>query len=71
MQEELIQSEFAEPASLQRAIELVSSAGGVERSRQLARAEADKALKALELLPPSRAKRSLQLMVDYVIDRIY
>lgn len=47
------------------------SAGGVERARQLAREEADKALAALEALPPSRAKRSLQLMVDYVLDRIY
>jgi len=71
LQEELIQSEFAEPGSLQRAIDLVVSTGGVERARQLARDEADKALKALAVLPPSRAKRSLELMVDYVLDRIY
>jgi all-trans-nonaprenyl-diphosphate synthase len=71
LQEELIQSEFSEPNSLQRAIELVSSAGGVEEARRLAREEADKALAALAVLPPSRSKRSLQLMVDYVLDRIY
>lgn len=71
LQEELVQSEFSEPASLQRAVELVTSAGGVERARQLARDEADKALAALSVLPPSDAKRSLELMVDYVLDRIY
>ena len=71
MQEELIQSEFAEPDSLKRAIDLVVSAGGVEAARQLARDEADKALAAIKVLPPSPAKRSLELMVDYVLDRIY
>jgi all-trans-nonaprenyl-diphosphate synthase len=69
--EELIQTEFSEPESLQRAIDLVVSTGGVEAARQLARDEADKALAALQVLPPSRAKRSLELMVDYVLDRIY
>lgn len=47
------------------------SAGGVEAARQLARDEADKALAAIKVLPPSPAKRSLELMVDYVLDRIY
>ena len=70
-QEELIQSEFAEPDSLKRAIDIVVSAGGVETARQLARDEADKALAAIKVLPPSPAKRSLELMVDYVLDRIY
>lgn len=70
-QEELIQSEFAEPDSLKRAIELVVSSGGVEAARQLARDEADKALAAINVLPASPAKRSLELMVDYVLDRIY
>lgn len=69
--EELIQSEFKEPESLQRAIDLVVTTGGVEAARQLAREEADKALAALSVLAPSRAKRSLELMVDYVLDRIY
>ncbi|KAI8472316.1 MAG: chloroplast Clp protease [Monoraphidium minutum] len=68
---ELIESEFAEDGSLDRAISLVSSAGGVEAARQLAREEADKALAALAVLPASRARRSLELMVDYVLDRIY
>lgn len=47
------------------------SSGGVEAARQLARQEADKALAALSVLPAGRAKRSLELMVDYVLDRIY
>lgn len=70
-QEELIQSEFSEPGSLQRAVDLVVSSGGVDAARRLAREEADKALAALAVLPASRAKRSLELMVDYVLDRIY
>ena len=45
--------------------------GGIDQARQLARDEADKALASLAVLPPSRAKRSLELMVDYVLDRIY
>lgn len=69
--EELIQSEFSEPGSLQRAVDLVVSSGGVDAARRLAREEADKALAALAVLPASRAKRSLELMVDYVLDRIY
>jgi all-trans-nonaprenyl-diphosphate synthase len=47
------------------------SSGGVDAARRLAREEADKALAALAVLPASRAKRSLELMVDYVLDRIY
>lgn len=70
-QAELIDSEFAEERALQRAIDLVSAAGGVEAARALAREEADKALAALATLPASRARRSLELMVDYVLDRIY
>jgi geranylgeranyl pyrophosphate synthase len=32
---------------------------------------AAQALDALQCLPPSPAKRSLEMMVDYVLDRLY
>jgi all-trans-nonaprenyl-diphosphate synthase len=68
---ELIDSEFTEDGSLERALQLVTEAGGIEAARQLARQEADLALAALACLPDGQPKRSLQLMVEYVLDRIY
>jgi all-trans-nonaprenyl-diphosphate synthase len=37
----------------------------------LARDEADLAIQALECLPPSEERASLQAMVDYVLVRMY
>lgn len=74
MREELldiIQSEFVEEGSLARALELVQQGGGIDEARRLARAEADTALAALASVPDGPSKRSLQLMVDYVLDRLY
>jgi all-trans-nonaprenyl-diphosphate synthase len=45
--------------------------GGIEAARKLAREEGDAALRCLESLSDSPAKRSLQAMVDYVLYRIY
>lgn len=68
---ELIENEFQEAGDLEKALELVRRGGGIETARTLARQEADLALAALDCLPDSDAKRSLQLMVDYVLDRLY
>ncbi len=68
---DIIGSEFVEEGSLQRALQLVELGGGIEASRQLARKEADAALASLEGLTDCPAKRSLQLMVEYVLHRIY
>lgn len=68
---ELIQSEFIEPGSLQRAMELVEIGGGLQAARRLARAEADLALESLKCLDDCPAKRSLEDMVGYVLDRLY
>lgn len=46
-------------------------AGGMAEAQRLARKEADIALRSLEVLPEGPAKRSLQLMVDYVLYRLY
>eukprot|EP00879_Flechtneria_rotunda_P017968 GHRR01018832.1.p1 GENE.GHRR01018832.1~~GHRR01018832.1.p1 ORF type:complete len:206 (+),score=67.66 GHRR01018832.1:297-914(+) len=67
----LIQSEFTEPCSLQQALGLVRKVGGIEEARQLAQQEARLAREALSGLPDGPARRSLDLMVDYVLDRIY
>ncbi len=68
---ELIEGEFGEDGDLEKALQLVYAAGGIEKARQLARQEADKALQSLDCLPDSSAKRSLQLMVSYVLERLY
>ncbi|GAX84683.1 hypothetical protein CEUSTIGMA_g12104.t1 [Chlamydomonas eustigma] len=67
----LIDSEFLEEGSLQQALKLVESTGGLSSAKALARQEADLALSALDVLPDGASKRSLVLMVDYVLDRIY
>lgn len=69
--EELIQSEFTEEGSLQQALQLVHSTGGIQAARDLAEAEADLARQALGVLKDCPAKRSLELMVDYVLERIH
>jgi all-trans-nonaprenyl-diphosphate synthase len=68
--EGLIDEEFQEEGSLQRAIQLVQESGGIAAARKLARQEADMALENLTGLPDSPAKRSLELMVEYVLDRL-
>ncbi|EFJ51461.1 hypothetical protein VOLCADRAFT_57046 [Volvox carteri f. nagariensis] len=68
---DIISSEFVEEGSLERALELVRETGGIEEARLLARQQADMALAALECLPEGPSRRSLRLMVDYVLERIY
>ncbi|KAK9807153.1 hypothetical protein WJX73_001026 [Symbiochloris irregularis] len=67
----LIQRRFSEQGDTQHAIQLIKQSGGLDAARQLARQEADQALLALECLPACPSKRSLELMVDYVLDRLY
>ena len=67
----LIDSRFKKDGSLQEALDIVKEDGGIEQARQLAREEADKALSQLEVLPPSEAKDSMGLMVEYVLERLY
>lgn len=69
--EAIIQSEFTEQDALQRALELVQSAGGIQAARELAEREGNLARQALSCLSDCQAKRSLELMVDYVLERIH
>ena len=59
------------PRAVQVALGMVSSSGGIDMARALARSEGDAALRCLEGLPDCPSKRSLQMMVDYVLDRLY
>lgn len=68
---EIIDSEFQEDGSLERALAIVGETGGIDASFRLARQEADLALASLECLPDCPSKHSLQLMVSYVLDRLY
>ena len=70
---ELIEGEFPDgERDLAKAMELVTKSGGLDAARALARSEADAARKALYPLPDgSEAKASLELMVEYVLDRLY
>jgi len=69
--EALIESEFTEEGALQQALALVDKAGGIAAARQLAEREGQLARQALNVLDDSPAKRSLELMVDYVLERIH
>mmetsp|Transcript_16755 Transcript_16755/g.42003 ORF Transcript_16755/g.42003 Transcript_16755/m.42003 type:complete len:443 (-) Transcript_16755:203-1531(-) len=68
---DIIDGEFQEPGSMDRALEIIAEVGGIDAAFRLAREEADLALSSLEGLPDTPSKRSLQLMVDYVLDRLY
>jgi all-trans-nonaprenyl-diphosphate synthase len=67
---ELIDSEFQEEGGLQEALRLVDTTGGLEAARQLAKQHGDDARKALHRLPPCEAKRGLDCMIEYVLQRI-
>ncbi|GAB4820112.1 hypothetical protein N2152v2_007158 [Parachlorella kessleri] len=68
---QLIKGRFKEEGTLQQALALIHEGGGIARSRQLAREEGRTALAALSCLPDTPSKRSLERMVDYVLDRLY
>lgn len=63
--------EFTEENALPRALQLVEQAGGIAAARELAEREGQMARDALKGLTESDAKRSLMLMVDYVLERIH
>jgi all-trans-nonaprenyl-diphosphate synthase len=66
----LIENQFENEGDLQKAIDIVGE-HGIEEARRLAKQEGDIALASLRQLPDSEAKRSLEAMVGYVLERIY
>ncbi|KAI3427622.1 uncharacterized protein J3R85_009478 [Psidium guajava] len=67
---EIIESEFCETGSLDKAIQLVKSSGGIERAQQLAKEKADLAVQNLRCLPQSAFRLALEDMVTYNLGRI-
>ena len=53
-----------------QAMDLVFQKGGIEKAKDLARHHGDLALRSLDVLPECEEKESLQLMVEYVLERI-
>ena len=67
---DLIETEFCETGSLDVAIEIVKSCGGIEKARDLAKEKADLAIQSLRCLPPSAFRLALEEMVKYNLERI-
>ncbi|KAI4390163.1 hypothetical protein MLD38_002303 [Melastoma candidum] len=67
---EIIESEFCEAGSLDEAISLVKSCGGIGRAQQLAKEKADLAIQSLRCLPQSPFRFALEDMVMYNLERI-
>ncbi|KAJ9671302.1 hypothetical protein PVL29_025137 [Vitis rotundifolia] len=67
---EIIESEFCEIGSLNEAIKLVKSCGGIEKAQDLAKQKADLAIQNLQCLPQSAFRLALEKMVKYNLERI-
>ncbi|KAG5392434.1 hypothetical protein IGI04_022397 [Brassica rapa subsp. trilocularis] len=67
---EIIESEFCEPGSLEEAIEMVRSGGGIKRAQELAKEKAELALTNLSCLPRSGFRSALEDMVMFNLERI-
>lgn len=67
----LIEREFQEEGDIEKAIELVRVGGGISGAQRLAREEGQLALEALECLPECEAKESLELVVEYILERLF
>ncbi|TXG66624.1 hypothetical protein EZV62_007899 [Acer yangbiense] len=67
---EIIESEFCETGSLDEAIKLVKSCGGIERAQELAKKKADLAIQNLQGLRRSAFRVALEEMVMYNLERI-
>jgi all-trans-nonaprenyl-diphosphate synthase len=69
--ETLIEREFAQPNDLDEAIALIQDSQGLQRSRELANAHAQRAVEYLDDVPPSEPRQALIKLADYVLRRLY
>ncbi|KAJ7634153.1 isoprenoid synthase domain-containing protein [Mycena polygramma] len=67
----LILRKFEQEGDVEMARALVRRSSGVARTRDLARAHADKARELLQALPDSEAKASLELLTERVVTRTW
>lgn len=66
----IIDSEFSEPGSLDRAVEIVFNCGGIEEARNMAKEKADLAIANLQCLPQGKFKSALEGILLYNLQRI-
>ncbi|PFH48063.1 hypothetical protein AMATHDRAFT_66276 [Amanita thiersii Skay4041] len=66
---ELIQRKFEKEGDVERARDYILRSSGVQRTRVLAQAYADKAKEVLQQLPDSEAKSALEVLAERVIGR--
>ncbi|THH19376.1 hypothetical protein EW146_g1786 [Bondarzewia mesenterica] len=67
----LIARKFKHEGDVELARDLVRRSSGVERTRDLAKAHADKAKEILQLLPDSDAKVALEVLTEHVVKRTW
>ncbi|KAF8845999.1 terpenoid synthase [Paxillus ammoniavirescens] len=67
--EPLIARRFKEDGDVERALSLIHASSGVSRTRDLARAHAEKAREVLMVLPASEARDALEALTDGVVRR--
>ncbi|GAY55021.1 hypothetical protein WN944_014454 [Citrus x changshan-huyou] len=66
---EIIESEFCETGSLDEAIKLVKTSGGIEKAQELAKEKANLAIHNLHCLPRSPFRVALEDMVMFNLER--
>lgn len=66
----IIESEFYDAGSLDEAINLVKTCGGIQRAQDLAKEKADLAMQNLKCLPSSPFRAALEEIVKYNLERI-
>ncbi|KAI3996834.1 hypothetical protein MKX01_021110 [Papaver californicum] len=67
---EIIDSEFSEDDSFNKAVELIIKCEGIKRAQELAKEKANLAIQNLQCLPLSEFRSSLEGMVMYNLERI-
>merc|ERR1712087_87524 len=70
LRELLKEDRLESDGSLEEALQLVYDNNGIEKAKVLARHHGDLALENLQVLPDCEEKKSLELMVEYVLERI-
>ncbi|KAI3881505.1 hypothetical protein MKX03_035583 [Papaver bracteatum] len=70
MLREIIDSEFSEDGSFNKAVELIIKCEGIKRAQELAKEKANLAIQNLQCLPLGEFRSSLEGMVMYNLERI-
>ncbi|KAK9763484.1 coq1 putative hexaprenyl diphosphate synthase [Basidiobolus ranarum] len=66
---QLIKRKFSQPGDIEKAYELVWRSNGIEQTRKLAESYCQKAINAIQQLPPSQAQEGLIQLAHKVVTR--